>query len=346
MPSRFSLASDNAAPVHPAVMAAIQRANEGPALAYGHDDWTEAAIERIRSVFGESTEALFVFNGTAANVLALRTVVDSYHAVLCAESSHLWRDECNAPEQVLRAKLVPIPTPDGKLSAELVEPYLRGNDAVHHAQPRVISIAQPTEWGTVYTAQEIRALADLAHANAMFLHVDGARFANAAVALDSTLGDLREAAAVDVLSFGGTKLGLLAADAVLLFDSGLADRAAFYRKQAMQLASKMRFIAVQFDEMLSNGLWRELARHANAMASRLAEGLTAINEFDIVRPVQSNAVFVRVPQLRLEPLQRVADFHVWDPDRSIVRLMTAWNTEPEQIDHFLAEAVAPQAIGR
>jgi threonine aldolase len=340
MSNRFSLASDNVAPVHPAILAAIERANHGPAPSYGHDAWTDAAVSRFRSVFGDGTEVLVVANGTAANVLGLRARVDSYHAVLCAETSHLWRDECSAPEHFLGAKLVPIDSPDGKLTPELVRPFLRGFGFVHQAQPRAISVAQPTEWGTVYTEAELRALADLAHEHDMIFHVDGARLANAAVALGVPLGRLGADAGVDVLSFGGTKLGLLAAEAVLFFGPPSGGRSAFYRKQAMQLLSKLRFFSAQLEALLAGDLWHELAGHANAMATRLGAGLAAIDGFELVRPVQTNAVFVRMPETAVEPLRREADFYLWDPADSVARLMTAWNTEPEPIDRFVAAAAA------
>lgn len=337
-PSRpcLSLASDNAAPVHPAILAAIERANHGSALAYGHDPWTEAAVSRIRSHFGEEVEVLLVFNGTAANVLGLRAVVDSHHAVLCAETSHLWRDECSAPEFFLGAKIVPIDTPDGKLTPERVRPFLRGFGVVHHAQPRVISVAQPTEWGTLYSLDELRALSALAHEHQMLFHVDGARLANAAVALDVPIGCFGSELGIDVLSLGGTKLGLLGADAVILFDPQLGSRAAFHRKQAMQLGSKMRFVAAQFEAMLEHDLWRELALHANAMASRLGEGLAQQTRLSIVRAVQTNAVFVKFPEELIAPLGQHATFHIWDPAQSVARLMTAWDTRPEDVDRFVA----------
>jgi len=333
---RLSLASDNSAPVHPAILAAIQRANRGSALAYGHDPWTAAAESRIRAHFGDDVEVLFVFNGTAANVVGLRAVVDSHHAVLCAETSHLWRDECNAPEYFLGAKIVPIDTPDGKLSPELVRPFLRGFGVVHHAQPRVISVAQPTEWGTLYTLDELCGLSALAHEHGMLFQVDGARLANAAVALHVPIGRFGRELGIDVLSLGGTKLGLLGADAVILFDPPLGTRAAFHRKQAMQLGSKMRFIAAQFDAMLDLDLWRELALHANAMASRLGEGIDERTPLSLVRPVETNAVFVQLPGELIEPLQEHATFHMWAPAQSVARLMTAWDTQADDVDRFVA----------
>jgi threonine aldolase len=258
--------------------------------------------------------------------------------VVCAETSHLWRDECNAPERFLGAKLIPVPTADGKLDADAVRPFLQGFGVVHQAQPRVISVAQPTEWGTLYSVDELRRLSALAHEHGMVFHVDGARLANAAAALGLPLSAFGASAGVDLLSFGGTKLGLLAADAVVLFDPELAERTAYYRKQAMQLASKMRFIAAQFDAMLTDDLWRALAAHANAMAARLGAGLAQVPSLEVVRPVETNAVFARFPDALIEPLQQAAAFHVWDAADSVVRLMTAWDTEPERVDAFVAEA--------
>lgn len=336
----FSLASDNVAPVHPAILAAIERANRGPAPSYGDDPWTVAAVSRLREHFGARVEVLPVWNGTAANVLCLRAVVDSHHAVLCAESSHLWRDECNAPEQLLRAKLVPIGTPEGKLTPDLVKPLLRGFGGVHHAQPRVVSVAQPTEWGTLYTLEELRHLAALAHENDMYFHVDGARLANAAVALDVPLGSFGSELGIDLLSFGGTKLGLMGADAVILFDPALAERSAFYRKQAMQLGSKQRFVAAQLEAVLDGDLWRELAARANAMALRLGAGIREVPGFTQVRPVETNAVFVEIPAALVAPLQQHASFHLWDAPHGIVRWMTAWDTSPERIDGFVAAAAS------
>lgn len=341
-----SFVSDNAAGIHPSILEAIERANRGAALGYGDDDWTEAAMGRLRAVFGPEVEALLVFNGTAANVLALRPFVDTHHAVVCARTSHLWRDECNAPERFLGAKLVPVESPDGKLTPELVRPRLHGFGDVHHAQPRAISVAQPTEWGTVYTLDELRALAELAHAHDMVLHVDGARLANAAAALDVPLGALGAGCGVDALSLGGTKLGLLGADAVLYFDPAAAARAGYYRKQAMQLASKMRFLAAQLEAMLAGDLWRELAAHANAMAARLGRGLAVIDGVERVRPVETNAVFVRLPEAAVEPLGRHAAFHLWEPGSTVARFMTAWDTEPERVDRFVDAAAEIARVAR
>lgn len=333
-------ASDNAAGIHPAVLAAIERANRGRVLAYGHDEHTEAAVALLRETFGGDAHPLLVFGGTAANVLALRPLVESYQSVICAESSHLWRDECGAPEQFLGGKLIPVCTRDGKLTPDAVRDELHGFGFVHHAQPRAISVAQPTEWGTVYRPEELAALAELAHVHGMVLHVDGARLTNAAAALELPLSAFGRDAGVDVLSLGGTKAGLLAGEAVIWFDEDAARRAAYYRKQGMQLASKMRFLAAQITALLTDELWRELARHANAMARRLADGIDAVGGIELVQPVETNAVFARLPPEAVAPLQQHAYFHMWDPAASIARLMTAWDTQPDEVDAFAAAAAA------
>jgi len=334
---RRSFVSDNSAGVHPRVLAAIERANRGHVLGYGGDPWTERATARLRELFG-AAEALFVFGGTAANVLSLRPFVDSTQSVICAASSHLWRDECGAPERFLGSKLIPVETGDGKLTPETIRPALRDRGVVHRAQPRAVSVSQPTEWGPLYQLEELRALAELTRENGMILHVDGARLANAAAALELPLPAFGAEAGVDVLSFGGTKNGLLAGEAILYFDSSVAAAATLHRKQAAQLASKMRFLAVQFDALLTDDLWRELASHANGMADRLARGLGGIEGVEIVQPRQSNAVFARLPRAAIAPLRDRADFHLWDPERRIHRLMTAWDTRPEDVDGFVATA--------
>ncbi len=332
-----SFASDNGSGVHPRIMAAIERANRGHGRGYGHDRFTADAVERFRQVFGADAEVLFVFGGTGANVLGLRALVDSYQAVVCAESSHLWRDECGAPERLV-GKLLPVRTADGKLRPEAVRAELFGFGEVHHAQPRVISVAQATEWGTVYRPDELTALAELAHGHDMLLHVDGARLSNAAAALDLPLGALARDCGVDALSFGGTKNGILCGEAVIFFDREVAARAHYYRKQTGQLASKMRFLAVQMAALLEGDLWRELAANANAMARRLADGLAPLPGVSLAQPVESNAVFVALPPEAIAPLQAQSPFYVWDPARSVARLMAAWDTEAGDVDAFVATA--------
>lgn len=334
-----SFGSDNGAGVHPRVMAALEGVNRGHARGYGHDRFTAEAVERLRQVFGADAEVLLVFGGTGANVLGLRALVDSYQAVVCAESSHLWRDECGAPERLV-GKLLPVRTADGKLTPDAVRAELFGFGEVHHAQPRVISVAQATEWGTVYQPSELAALAELAHAHDMLFHVDGARLANAAAALDVPLGALAHDVGVDALSFGGTKNGIMCGEAVILFDRELATRAGFYRKQTAQLASKMRFLAAQMTALLEDDLWRELAANANAMARRLADGLAPLPGVSLAQPVESNAVFLALPPDSVAPLQERGHFYLWDPARSIGRLMTSWDTTAADVDDFVAAAAS------
>ena len=336
MPVKRFFASDNAAGVHPAVLEAIHRANAGHALAYGDDRWTNSAAARIQELLGGGAKVLFVFGGTGANVVGLRTAVDSYQAVLCAESSHLWRDECAAPERFLGCKIVPITTDDGKLRPEDVSALVHGVGDVHHAQPRVVSVSQSTEWGTVYTPDELRALADIAHENGMLLHVDGARLANAAAALGVPLGALGAEVGVDVMTLGGTKLGMLAGDAVAIFDDGLKARAGYYQKQAMQLVSKMRFVAAQFDALLTDDLWLELATHANDMARQLGDQLHAVEGVSLVQPVQTNMVYARFPgELAARIQQEVGPFHCPTSDHAVGRLVTAWDTERSDVTAFV-----------
>lgn len=333
-------ASDNASGIHPSVLEALARANEDHAIGYGQDPWTEAALARFREHFGPTTEALLVFGGTGANVVGLRTVCDSHEAIVCAESSHLWRDECAAPERFLGSKLIPVATTDGKLAPDAVRPLLRGFGVVHHAQPRVISLSQPTEWGTLYSRSEIRAFADLARRHDMLLHVDGARLANAAAALEVPLAEFGPDAGIDVISFGGTKNGLLGAEAVLLFDPRLTGRAHFFRKQAMQLASKQRFLAAQFDVLLADRLWLTNAQHANAMARRLADAILGLPGVELAVPVETNAVFCRLPTPIMAPLQEAYPFLVWDQPTATARLMTSWDTREEDVLGFRGRLAA------
>ena len=331
------LASDNYAGVHPEIWAAMAAANRGHAVAYGDDPCTASAVARFRQHFGESVEVYFVFLGTAANVLSLQAATEPYHAVICAETAHIHVDECGAPERHTGCKLLTVATPDGKLTCNGIRRHLHGFGFEHHAQPRVVSITQATELGTVYRPEEIRAIADLVHSHQMVLHMDGARLANAAVQLDLSLSELTAEAGVDVLSFGGTKNGLMMGEAVVFFDTALARAFAYRRKQAMQLASKMRFIAAQFEALLSNDLWRRCAAHANQMARLLAEALREIDEIRITRPVEANGVFAVVPPEIIAPLQAVCPFYVWDEAASEVRWMTSFDTSEDDIRDFVGE---------
>jgi len=333
MPEHF-FASDNVSGIHPKILEAIARANHGHAPAYGEDRWTEKAIQVVRDTFDTDAEVFFTFNGTGANVIGLAASTRPHHAVLCAKSAHLWTSECAAPERFFGGKLIPIEDRFGKLTPEAVAPYLKDARGVHTAQARVISLTQPTEWGTLYTVDEIRAFADFAASYGLLLHIDGARYANAAAALDVTFAELTTHTGVDILSLGGTKNGLLGGEAVLILNDELATEAAYARKQAMQLASKMRFIAAQFLAYLEEDLWRVLAKHANSMAQRLARALGDVRGLEFVCPVECNMLFPRLPPRALESLQNDFYFYAWDQDEGIARWVTSFDTTEEDIDSF------------
>src|ERR1700680_4639302 len=329
-----SFASDNNAGVHPEVLAAIAEANVGHTVGYGDDAFTASAIRKFKQHFGAGIEVFFVFNGTAANCLSLKALTESYHAVICGEAAHINVDECGAPETFTGCKLIPIPTSDGKLTVDAVSHVYHGIGDQHHVQPRVISITQATEVGTVYKPREIEALAQFAHDRNMFLHMDGARMANAAVSLGLSLRQAPRDLGVDVLSFGGTKNGLMGADAVIFFDKKLSRNFLYLRKQGMQLASKMRFIAVQFEVLLSNELWLKSARHANQMARMLKRELRKIPRVKVLYPVEANGVFAQVPRAAIAKLKKQYFFYVWDEKQSIVRWMCSFDTTEEDVREF------------
>jgi threonine aldolase len=338
-------ASDNSATIHPDVLAAIARVNVGHAFGYGHDDYTLSVERRVAHEFGPDASAFFVFNGTGANVVSLRAACRRFEAVICAETAHLSVDECGAPEVVAGVKLLTVQGDDGKLTPELVESRIARVGDEHAVQPHLVSISQCTELGTLYTPDEVQALADLAHSHHLLLHVDGARLSNAAAALGVPL---REAATgADVVSLGGTKNGLLGAEAVVLLNPELAHDFLYVRKQSMQLASKMRFLAAQFDALLTDELWRRSAGHANAMAARLADAVSEVPGVQITRPVQANAVFAILPPSVIVSLQREYPFYVWDEAVGEVRWMCSWDTTEGDVDGFAAavrDALAAYAV--
>jgi len=327
--------SDNHAGVHPEVFAAMMAANVGHAHGYGDDEWTEAATATLKRHLGAECDVAFVFNGTGANCVCFAAACKPWESVICAETAHVNCDECGAPERVGNVKLVTVATPDGKLTPELVAPKLTGFGFEHAAQPRVISISNVSELGTVYTPAETRALADLAHAHGMLLHVDGARLANAAAGAGATLREITADAGVDLLSFGGTKNGMLGAEAVVLFGAGRTDALKYVRKQSTQLASKMRFVSAQFEALFEGDLWLESARHANEMAARLAAGARA-KGIEIAQSVDANEIFAVLPAEAIEPLQKRFHFYVWDEPGHIVRWVTAWDTRAEDVDELIA----------
>ena len=334
--------SDNHAGVLPEALAAIAAANEGHAPSYGHDPLTARVEGLFREHFGADAGVFFVFNGTGANVVAMRAMCRPWEGVVCAETAHMEVDEGGAPELVGGLKLLTVPTPDGKLTPELVATRLVRFGDEHAVQPKVVSITQPTELGTLYSLEEVRALAAQAHEHGLLLHLDGARYANACAALGVDLGELAED--VDAISFGGTKAGLLFGEAVVLRRPELADGALYLRKQSMQLASKMRFVAAQFEALLTDRLWERAAGHANAMARRLADRVRAIEGVTITQEPQANAVFAILPPGAAERLQRDWAFYTWSEHTGEVRWMCSWDTTEEDVDAFAA-AVAEEVAG-
>jgi len=333
--SKRSFASDNNAGVHPEIIEAIRSANDGHVIAYGSDPITARAMELFQKHFGSDVAVYFVFGGTGANVLGLKAITQPHHAIFCADSAHINVDECGAPEKFTGCKLITIPTPDGKLRVEQIKPLLHGIGIEHHVQPHVISISQATEMGTVYTREELKTLADFAHDNGLLLHVDGARLANAAVALDATFKEITTDVGVDVLSFGGTKNGMMYGEAVVFFDEALARDFKYIRKQGMHLPSKMRFISAQFEALLSGDLWRRGAAHANRMAQLLGSELAKIPNIKLTQSVESNGVFAVIPSEHIPVLQEKYFFYVWDEAISEVRLMASFDTSEDDIRDFI-----------
>ena len=339
-----SFASDNNAGVHPEVLAAITSANEGHVVGYGDDPYTESAKKKFEEHFGTGIEVYFTFNGTGANVLGLQALTRPYNAILCSDYAHICVDECGAPEKHTGCKLIPLPHQDGKITVDAVKHAYHGIGDQHHVQAKVVSITQPTEMGTVYTPEEIQALARFAHERDMFLHMDGARIANAAASLRQTLRQATRDLGVDVLSFGGTKNGMMGGEAVVFFDKSLSADFLYLRKQGMQLASKMRFIAVQFEALLTNDLWRRSAEHANQMARVLEVEVRKIPQVRIAWPVEANGVFAQIPSYAVEKIKERYFFYPWVEEQCIVRWMCSFDTTEKDVKDF-AQVVAESVKG-
>jgi threonine aldolase len=335
-PPRRSFASDNNAGVHPSVMQAIAAANDGHVIAYGDDVYTARAVKKFREQFGKDTEVFFVFGGTGANILGLKAATQPHHAVICAQTAHINVDECGAPEKFTGCKLLDVPTPDGKLTIDQLPPLLHEVGFEHHVQPRVISISQATEMGTVYKPRELKALSNFVHDHDMLLHMDGARIANAAASLDVPLRALTKDVGVDILSFGGAKNGMMYGEAVVFFNQKLAQDFKYTRKQGAQLPSKMRFISAQFEALLTGDLWRRNAQHANRMAQRLAAEIAKVPQITITQPVEANGVFAVVPRRYVPLLQKKYFFYVWNEEKSEVRFMTSFDTTEDDISDFVS----------
>ncbi len=327
-------ASDNNAGIHPELLASIAAANIGHVHGYGDDPYTERAVAQFKRHFGADTAVFLVFNGTGANVLGLSALLRPWSAVICARSAHVNVDESSAPERFIGCRLIDVPAPDGKLTPDSIRAHLGRIGDVHHTQSAAVLISQPTELGTLYSIDEIRAIAECAHSLGLYLYLDGARICNAAAGLDAPLRAFTRDAGVDALSFGGTKIGLMLGEAVVFFRPELAKEFEYIRKQGMQLASKMRFLACQFEALLAGDLWLRNARHANAMAQRLAHALKGTPNLRITQPVQANAVFAIVPRSAIATLQEQYFFYEWNEAIDEVRWMCSFDTTEEDVDAF------------
>jgi threonine aldolase len=327
--------SDNHAPIHPALLASLQDANVGHYPSYGNDPWTEQVQECFRQLFGPQVESSFVFNGTAANTLAIKSCLQTYQAVICSDISHVYWDECGAPEFIAGTKLIPVKTHNGKIIPEhLDEVWVRRGDQ-HFSQAQMISITQPTEVGTVYTIVELKKIIDWAKSKKLLVHIDGARLANAAVFLNSSFKEFTTDLGVDIVSFGGSKNGFMLGEAVLFLNPALYKDFKFIRKQCLQLPSKSRFIATQFLAYFKNDLWKEIATHSCSKARHLADELEKVAKFKITYPVESNAVFVQIPQNLVKLIREDYFFYVWNEKDFTCRIMMCWDTQDEDIKGFI-----------
>ena len=329
-------ASDNCSGVHPNILKAIESVNSGYEISYGEDKYTKQVIELFKRQFGDNVDSYFVFTGTGANVLSIKTASNSYNSVICAETAHINVDECGAPEKFAGVKLQTIKTDNGKITTPQIKKFLDVRGVEHHSQPKVISIAEVTEYGTVYTPDEIREIADFAHNNDMYLHMDGARLSNACAYLNCSFRELTGDAGVDILSFGGTKNGMMLGESVVIFNDDLKNDFKYIRKQGMQLFSKMRYISAQFIAFFENDLWLKNAKHTNKMAQILAENLMRLN-IEITNKVEANAVFAILPEYLIEKMREKYFFYNWNEELNEVRLMTSFNTKEEDIEKFTAD---------
>ena len=329
-----SFASDNNSSVHPDIMDAIIKANDNHAIGYGSDKWTTEAEAAIKNVFGDTADPYFVFNGTGANCVALQAITRPFNSILCASTAHISQDECGAPGKMTGCAIVSIPAQDGKLTPELIMPHLKNFGFVHHSQPKAVYISQTTEMGTVYTIDEIRAIADLAHSFNMYLHVDGARLANACAYLGCSLKEITVDAGVDILSFGGTKNGMMMGEAVISFNKDLSENLGYIRKQSAQLASKLRYMSAQFPAYLNNNLWLENATKANIQAMKIAGLLSKFPEIKFTQKVESNQLFFIAPKEITAKLLKDYYFYIWNEITGEARIVTSWDTTDKDIEEF------------
>ncbi len=327
--------SDNASGIHPAVLAWIQKVNEGHVSAYGNDSYTAQANELFKQHFGDEIEVFFALNGTGANTIGLTQVLRSTEAIICAQTAHINEHECGSIQNYSGSSLLTLPTPDGKLTAEILEHTLHGIGDEHYVQPKVISITQATECGTIYEISEIKAITQFARQHNLLVHLDGARISNAAVALNKNFKEFTADLGIDIVSFGGTKNGLMGAEAVLFLNSQLAHNFKYLRKQAMQLNSKMRFIAAQFIALFENDLWKQNATHSNRMAKIMHEKLLQFPEIKIIYKPEVNIIFAILPSHIIAPLQTAFPFYLKDPKNNLARFVCSFDTHESEIDKFI-----------
>lgn len=328
-------ASDNNSAVHPAIMQAMVDVNHGHVVAYGNDHYTKSAVNKFKELFGQDIAVYFLYNGTGANVLALKSVTESWQSILCSESAHIYEDECGAPEKITGCKLIPLPHVHGKINVAGIHKHMVWLDDEHRVQPRVVSITQTTEMGGVYSLDEIKAISQYCKENNLLLHMDGARLSNAAVSLGMEYVEFTKNAGVDILSFGGTKNGLMFGEAVIFFNPEHAKHSKYFRKQNMQLNSKMRYIAAQFNAYLDPEIWKKNALNANEKAQYLYNAIKDIPEINVVHPVEANGVFAIIPVEITAELQKEVFFYVFDEHANMVRWMCSWDTTTDDVDRFV-----------
>jgi len=334
--NKRGFASDNNSGIHPEVLKAIEMANVGHAVGYGDDIYTEKAKMLFKKEFGEDTEIFFTLTGTGANILSIQSLCQSFHSIICTETAHIHTDECGAPEKFTGSKLIPVPSGNGKISPSELSKKLHGFGAEHHSQPGMLSISQVTEMGTVYSVDEIRELAAIVHSHGMYLHMDGARISNAAVSLKLNFRAFTKDAGVDVLSFGGTKNGLMLGEAALIFNPEIARNSKYFRKQAAQLYSKMRFVSAQFIPFLENEIWKTNAEHSNRMAQILADQVSGIKAIKITQKGEANGIFAILPKEVIPIIRQIYFFYDWDESKGEVRWMTSFDTTEEDVINMVA----------
>jgi len=334
----ISFGSDNHSGAHPLILKALEQANHGYWHGYGEEEYTEKVQQKVAALFGKDAICLFLMTGTGANVLALQSLIKSYEAIFCADTAHVNMHEAGAVQKFTQSRLIVVKTENGKLTPELIAPNLSLMADQHMSQPRIISISQATEYGTVYSLEEIKELADYAHANKLLLHIDGARLANAAVSLNCSLQEMTSDCHVDIVSLGATKNGCLFGEALIFINqSSAAKDAVYYRKQLTQLISKMRYLTLQMETYIADDLWKQNALHANSMAQLLAKKLSAFPQITLTQPVQANSVFAIMPSEIIPALQEKYHFYLWNEHRFEVRLMCSWNTTQEMISQFISD---------